>query len=116
MRCDIRSGHVNLQADLRDYIQERINRSLGRVSSRISRITCHLDDVNGPKGGADKRCLVEAHLLRSGHIVTDVTAGDIRTAVDLAAERLAHRVQKELGRRRESRRQFSRRSNVAATV
>ena len=104
MVFDIRSGHVNLRSNLRDYIQERLDRSLGRLSSRISHVTVHLDDVNGPKGGADKRCLAEAHMVRAGYVVADVTAGDIRTAVDLVAERLSMRIRKEIGRRRETRR------------
>lgn len=105
MVCDIRSGHVNLRSNLRDYVQERLNRSLGRLSTRIEHVTVHLDDVNGPKGGIDKRCLAEAHLVHAGYIVADVTAGDVRTAVDMAAEKLCLRIRKQIGRRRETRRQ-----------
>ncbi len=104
MIFDIRSGHVNLRSNLKDYIEERLDRSLERVSNRVSHVTVHLDDVNGPKGGIDKRCLAEAHLIRSGHIVADVMAGDIRTAVDLAADKLSQQIRKEIDRRRETRR------------
>jgi putative sigma-54 modulation protein len=116
MYFDIRSGHVNLRSNLREYIEERLDRSLGRMSNRIAHVTVHLDDVNGPKGGADKRCLAEAHLVRSGHIVAEVTAGDVRTAVDLVADRLNMRIRKEIGRRRETRRQGNRRVGTPATA
>jgi putative sigma-54 modulation protein len=104
MRCDIRSGHVNLRPPIRDYIEQRLDRSLGRIQDRISHVTIRLDDINGPKGGIDMRCHAEAHLVRSGLILADVVAGDIRTAVDEAADRLALRVRKRLGRQREIRR------------
>ncbi len=104
MRCDIRSGHVNLRPAVRDYVEERLHRSLGRIQDRISHVMIHIDDVNGPKGGADKRCHAEAHLVRSGLVLADVVAGDLRTAVDEAADRLAMRIIKLLSRRREGRR------------
>lgn len=53
MRCDIRSGHVNLRPAVRDYVEERLHRSLGRIQDRISHVMIHIDDVNGPKGGAE---------------------------------------------------------------
>ncbi len=104
MNCDIRSGHVNLKPTLRDYIEQQLDRSLGRIKDRISHVTIHVDDVNGPKGGADKRCHAEAHLRRSGTVLADCTAGDVRTAVHEAADRLATRVRKQLGRQRDIRR------------
>lgn len=104
MRCDIRSGHVNLRSTLRDYIEQRLDRSLGRIQDRISHVTIRVDDVNGPKGGADKRCHAEAHLVRHGLVLADVIAGDIRTAVDEAADRLALRIRKQIGRQRDVRR------------
>lgn len=108
MRCDIRSGHVNLRPTVRDYIEERLDRSLGRIKDRISHVTIRVDDINGPKGGVDMRCHAEAHLVRSGMILADVVAGDLRTAVDEAADRLALRIIKELGRQREVRRHKNR--------
>lgn len=108
MNFDIRSSHVNLQSNLRDYIEERLDRSLARMSNRISHVTVHLEDVNGPKGGADLRCLAEARLVRSGHIVAEGMAGDVRSAVDLVADRLTARIRKEIGRRRDTRRHATR--------
>lgn len=110
MRCDIRSGNVNLRPTTRDYVQERLERSLGRIKDRVAQVTIHIDDVNGPKGGADKRCLAEAHLVRSGLILADVVAGDLRTAVDEAADRLATRILKHFDRQREIRRHRNRTS------
>jgi putative sigma-54 modulation protein len=104
MRCDIRSGHVNLKSTLRDYIEQRLDRSLGRMQDRISHVMIRVDDVHGPRGGADKRCHAEAHLVRSGLVLADVIAGDIRTAVDEAADRLALRIRKQIGRQRDVRR------------
>lgn len=108
MRCDIRSGNVNLKPTTRAYIEERLNRSLGRIKDRISHVTVRFDDINGPKGGADLRCHIEVHLVRSGMILADVVAGDLRTAIDEAADRAALRIIKELNRQREVRRHKNR--------
>lgn len=108
MDFEVRSAHVNLGPTLRDYVQQRLDRSLGRMKNRIGRVTIHLDDVNGPKRGADKRCLAEAKLVRSGTIVAEVTAGDFRTAVDEAADRLATQLHRQLDRQRAIRRHKSR--------
>jgi putative sigma-54 modulation protein len=113
MRCDIRSGNVDLRSGLREYIEQRFDRSLGRIQNRISHVTIRLDDVNGPKGGIDMRCHAEAHLVRSGLVLADAVAGDIRTAVDEAADRLALRVLKRLGRQREIRRHNGRSRQLA---
>lgn len=108
MVIEIRSSNVNLRSNMRTYIEERLDRSLARVGNSVTHVILHLEDVNGPKGGADMRCMVEAHLAHSKPVIAEVTAGDIRTAVDMAAERLSFRVRKAIDRRRETRRHAAR--------
>jgi hypothetical protein len=49
----------------------------------------HLSDMNGPRGGVDKRCQVELKTDRAGSIVVVSVAKDWRTALDNALARAA---------------------------
>jgi hypothetical protein len=43
-------------------VSASIEKSLARYSERITRIAVHFEDVNGPKGGVDHQCRLEARL------------------------------------------------------
>ena len=40
-------------------VEATVRDRLSRYSDRISRIEVHLSDVNGDRGGIDKRCMIE---------------------------------------------------------
>lgn len=57
-------------------VQQRFRFALGRFGHRVVSVTVRLSDVNGPRGGADKRCAVAVrlHRLRRQIIVEDIDA------------------------------------------
>ena len=69
----------------------------------------HFDDVNGARGGADKRCRIIVTLIPSGSIRVEDTDSDLYAVVARAADRLARAVGRELERRREFGQFFQRR-------
>jgi ribosome-associated translation inhibitor RaiA len=76
-----------------------IENALRRFSSHITRVEVHLGDENASKrGGDDKRCMMEARL--EGHAPVAVThhAATVAQAIDGAAEKLLHRLDRTLGR------------------
>jgi ribosome-associated translation inhibitor RaiA len=76
-----------------------VENALSRFSSQITRVEVHLGDENASKrGGDDKRCVMEARL--EGHPPVAVThhAPTISQAIDGAAEKLLHRLERTLGR------------------
>jgi hypothetical protein len=60
----------------------------------------YLGDVNGPRGGADKRCRIVVHLPPGGRAVVSGTATDPYAAVARTAQRSAHAVKRHLKRKR----------------
>ena len=78
------------QADqLRDVAQRRTRFVFRRFDWLISKATVQLSDVNGPRGGIDKRCQVEINSDVAGTLVVASVASDWRTALDKALSRAA---------------------------
>ena len=76
-----------------------VENALRRFSAHITRVEVHLGDENASKRGSDdKRCMMEARL--EGHPPVAVThhAATIGQAIDGAAEKLLHRLERTLGR------------------
>jgi ribosome-associated translation inhibitor RaiA len=44
---------------LRDHVHKRIKETFARIARRISHVTVHLEDVDGPRGGHAMHCLVK---------------------------------------------------------
>ena len=56
-------NHIDGTDALESRVTDMLEQSLGRFSSRLSRIEVHLSDTNSTKGGPnDKRCALEARL------------------------------------------------------
>ncbi|MDZ7812783.1 MAG: HPF/RaiA family ribosome-associated protein [Ideonella sp.] len=73
--------------ELRDLTEHRVRFALRRIGGRVPRAEVQMSDVNGPRGGIDKRCLVELRTDGSGTVVVTAVARDWRTALDNALAR-----------------------------
>jgi hypothetical protein len=76
-------------ADLRDLTERRVRFVLRRLSWLVPKAEVHLSDLNGPRGGVDKRCQVELKTDGAGSVVVASIAKDWRTALDQALSRAA---------------------------
>lgn len=72
---------------LREYVMQRLGPALKSAQDSIDYITVRLSDINGTKGGVDKRCLINVKLPGRPHIVITEIASDINRAIDRAAQR-----------------------------
>src|SRR3954463_326952 len=75
--------------DLRDLTERRVRFVLRRLGWLVPRAEVHLSDVNGSRGGIDKRCQVELKTDGAGSVIVTSVARDWRTALDLALARAA---------------------------
>lgn len=66
-----------------------------------------LVDENGRRGGVDKRCRIQVHLLDAPVAVVDQIGLALYTVIDSAAERIGRVVVKHLDRSRIDRRRIS---------
>jgi hypothetical protein len=76
----------------------RLRQALGRLHGLVARMKVRLDDVNGPAGGVDKRCNVEALVQESGPVTVSATARTWQASVEAVASRLRQRVIRQLHR------------------
>ena len=76
-------------SELRDLTERRVRFVLRRLSWLVPRVEVHFSDMNGPRGGVDKRCQVELRTGGAGSVVVTSAAKDWRTALDHALVRAA---------------------------
>jgi len=62
MQINVQALNFDLTPALRQHTERRLHFALGRANGQISRLTVRLSDLNGPRGGEDKRCLLRITL------------------------------------------------------
>ena len=86
MQVLFKSRHPHA-TDLRDLTERRVRFVLRRLVWLVPRAEVQMSDVNGPRGGTDKRCQVTLRTDGAGLVVVSAVAGDWRTALDSALAR-----------------------------
>ena len=95
--------HVRLVGGAEQGIERRLRFALGRFASRIRRLRVRLTDVNGPRGGLDKRCRIAVDLIPRGMVMVEGAGDDPFALVAGAAKRASRAVRRALERRRRGR-------------
>ncbi len=101
-------------AELREVAVSRLRFVMRRLGWLVPRATVHLSDVNGPRGGVDKRCQVEIRTSNNGHVVITAMARDWRGALDSALARAAHALVRTWKRSRRQQRSLPRTTGITA--
>jgi putative sigma-54 modulation protein len=101
MQLELRGLDFELDDELTEHIERRLRFALGRFAERIRHLTVHLSDVNGPRGGIDKRCRIEVGLFPRGVVMVQGLGDDPFALVTHSARRVRRAVRRELERRRE---------------
>jgi len=107
MQVLFKSRHPHA-TDLRDLTERRVRFVLRRLGWLVPRAEVQMSDVNGPRGGIDKRCQVQLQTDGAGSVVVASVASDWRTALDNALARAA-RLLMRLWRRGSDSRRFRQR-------
>lgn len=100
MNVQIHTSDFTLTDGLREHIAWRVVHATQHGRDLISRIVVHLADVNGPRGGIDKRCALELRLKGAQPLVVDDVQTDLYIAIDRAFERIGRSLHRRLARRR----------------
>ncbi len=85
-------------AQMRELSVQRVRFALRRLSSYVPRAKVQFTDVNGPRGGIDKRCQVELSTAKAGTVVIASLASDWRTALDRSMGRATRVLTRSLQR------------------
>ena len=85
-------------AKLRDLSVDRVRFALRRLSALVPRAKVQFSDVNGPRGGVDKRCQLELKTQAAGTVVIASLARNWRTALDRSLRRATQVLTRSLQR------------------
>ena len=96
MQIEIQTRGIALSNALRDYTERRLRFALASASDRVRRIKVRFSDINGPRGGIDKRCRIQAAFNGLGEVVIEDTEADPFHALGRAAERLGRNISRRL--------------------
>lgn len=86
MQVEVRSDR-RTHSDTADVAAE-VEAVLARYQGRITRVEVFLSDVNGPKGGDDHRCVVEARVAHRHPVAVTHEAGSSEDALSGALDKM----------------------------
>jgi len=103
MQVEVRCRGLERSPAVVAEVHERAERILGRRADRLWQAVVLLEDVNGPRGGIDKRCAV--HLSGPlGELVAEARDANLRKALDRALSAARRQVTRAADRRAEPQR------------
>lgn len=101
MKVEIRAHHLELTEGLQAYAEERVCFGLDWARHHVRKIMLRISDINGPRGGIDKRCQLRIPLPGMRDVVIEDTDADSRVAIGRAVDRAARTLERRFSRRRE---------------
>jgi len=105
----------NKQAGIDDNDSNEVKRllkfSLSRFEGAVTRVKIRFSDVNGPKGGIDKRCRISAKLRTGGQVVVSGEGEYYIEALGNCLEILVRSIRRKIGKGQSYPIRFKRRYN-----
>jgi ribosomal subunit interface protein len=97
----IQSSGFEMTIALRMYTEHRLATALGWARHHMRKLAVSLSDINGPRGGVDKRCKIQVQLSGGREIIIEECEADLYSAIDRAADRADRAVVKQVERTRQ---------------
>jgi len=98
MQIDIQTRRFSLTDALHNHAERRLRFALTCLNEHIQRVVMRLSDINGPRGGADKRCHLQIVLAGLPDVVIEDTEVDLYVAIDRAVDRARRTLVRKIGR------------------
>ncbi len=95
----IQARGFSLTQALKKRVQKRISFILGNVGNPVINVDVKLSDINGPKGGVDKKCQVFIQLKGHASVVVADTQNDMYYAIDRACSRALRTVRRRVSQK-----------------
>ncbi len=100
MQIDIKTHRFPPTDALRNHAKRRLHYALSSIDEPIQRVVVRLSDVNGPRGGNDKRCRLQLMLAGLPDVIVEDIQADLYAAIDRASDRAGRTLARKLERRR----------------
>ena len=99
MQVFLESSDVMLPRNEGEAIASRFRSAFERFANRIESLSVSLKDVNGPRGGRDKVCMIRVELATGRQIIVRERSFRLRRAIGKSIRRTRTLVAHELKRR-----------------
>ncbi|WP_300455829.1 HPF/RaiA family ribosome-associated protein [Accumulibacter sp.] len=103
MQIVIQARGFELSIGLREHVERRLRFALDWAQYHVGRISVSLSDINGPRGGEDKRCRIRVVIPGAPDVAIDDTEADLYVAIDRAVDRAGRTLARRVARQREHR-------------
>lgn len=100
MHMTIQTNGFQMTTALRAYTEQRLATALGWARHHMRRLAVSLSDINGPRGGVDKRCRIQVQLGGGREVIIDDVDANLYAAIDRAVDRADRAVVKKVERTR----------------
>lgn len=100
MIIDIQARGFELTTGLREHTLQKLRGAVAWASDDIRTIHVRLSDINGPRGGNDKCCLIHIPIAGKPDVVIQDIENDLYDAIDRATQRIERVLARKLGRMR----------------
>ena len=82
----------------REFAERSVHEVLSPYEKRLTRVEIHLRDMNGKKGGIDKRCVIEARPKGLDPVAAEHDSTKVADAFQGALEKLRRVLERRFGR------------------
>lgn len=100
MKLELRTRHLVVQPRFRELCERYLLFSLGRFEEHVRRVQLWVEDVNGPRGGRDLRCVLRLGLRHGGALAVECTDERLELAVGEVFDRGRSALVRTIQRRR----------------
>lgn len=100
MHIQIQSQGFEVTAAIEARVQRQLHRALNRFGEDVLAVDVYLSDVNGPRGGCDKKALMRASLRGLPPISVSTEHGDLYVAITRNAKRMQRTLRRALRKSR----------------
>jgi putative sigma-54 modulation protein len=100
MNMTIQTQGFKLTRPLEQFTRHQVTKALRCCSDNVERVVVRLKDINGPKGGEDKHCIVEIKLSSKPKLVITKTSSDMYNSVRQTTKKVARTALRQLKKRR----------------
>ena len=97
-------NQIKSDADANARLEQKIRARLRRFERRLTHVELHVSDVNGGKGGDDKRVSLEVRANGHPPLAVHADAHRVEDAVTVAADKAARALDHALGKLVDSKR------------
>ena len=98
MNIDIQARGFELTTGLREHTLQKLRSAIDWASDEVRTIHVRLSDINGPRGGNDKCCLIHIPIAGKPDVIIQDIENDLYAAIDRATQRVDRVLARKLGR------------------